>query len=437
LPQDYDELAKLIQAEVDALTGQGINKIIVLAHLQQIAIEQELATLLSDVDVIIAGGSNTILADETDRLRAGDTAAGTYPLAFESPAGDPVLVINTDGGYHYVGRLVVTFDASGVIKPDSIDAAESGVYAADDLGVGELVPIPAVVAIAEAIGVVIRAKDGNLLGKTSVYLDGLRTSVRTEETNFGNLVADANLAIAREADPTVAIAIQNGGGIRGSIGVIVYPPGSTDPGDAIERPPVANPLAGKEEGHISQVDIENALPFGNDLSVVTVTAAQLEAILEHAVAATSSGATPGRFPQVAGMKFSFDPTKEPGQRVINLVVGDTVVLRDGVLESGVGPFRVVTLGFLAGGGDGYPFPSDAAANRLDLRGSAEIDPGGITFAGVGTEQHALAKYLKQSFPPDTTAPFSQADTPAAQDERIQNLSARGDTVIPPPAAARR
>lgn len=437
LPQDYDELAKLIQAEVDALTAQGVNKIILLAHLQQLAIERELATLLSDVDVIIAGGSNTILADETDRLRAGDTAADTYPLAFESPAGDPILVVNTDGGYHYVGRLVVTFDPGGVIKPGSVDAAESGVYAADDLGVGALLPIPAVAAITEAIGVVIRAKDGNLLGKTSVYLDGLRASVRTEETNFGDLVADANLAIAREVDPTVAIAIQNGGGIRGSIGVIVYPPGSTDPGDAVERPPAANPLAGKEEGHISQVDIENALPFNNDLSVVTVTPAQLEAILEYAVAATSSGVTPGRFPQVAGMKFSFDPTKEPGQRVINLVVGDTVVLRDGAVQGGVGPFRVVTLGFLAGGGDGYPFPTDAAANRLELRGSAEIDAGGITFAEVGTEQHALARYLKQSFPPDTAAPFSQADTPATEDERIQNLSARADTVIPPPAATRR
>jgi 2',3'-cyclic-nucleotide 2'-phosphodiesterase (5'-nucleotidase family) len=437
LTQDYDELAKLIQAEVDALTDQGVNKIILLAHMQQLEIERELATLLSDVDVIIAGGSNTILADETDRLRAGDTAADTYPLAFESPAGDPILLINTDGGYHYVGRLVVTFDAGGVIKPGSVDPGESGVYAADELAMGELAPIPAVVAITEAIGVVIRAKDGNLLGKTSVFLDGLRASVRTEETNFGDLVADANLAIAREVDSTVAIAIQNGGGIRGAIGVIEYLPGSTDPADAVERPPAANPLAGKEEGHISQMDIENALRFNNDLSLVTVTAAQLAAIVEHAVAATSAGATPGRFPQVAGMKFSFDPTKEPGQRVINLVVGNTVVIRGGALESGVGPFRVVTLGFLAGGGDGYPFPTDAAASRIDLKGSTEIDAGGITFAEVGTEQHALARYLKQNFPPNTTAPFSEVDTPPAGDERIQNLSARGDTVIPPPAAARR
>lgn len=437
LPQDYAALAADIQAEVDALTAQGVNKIILLAHMQQLAIEKELATLLRDVDVIVAGGSNTILADDTDRLRAGDTAVDTYPLELESASGDPILVVNTDGSYHYVGRLVVTFDPDGVIQPESVDPDESGIYAADETGGGDLSPISTVVTIAEAIGGVIRAKDGNLLGKTSVFLDGLRTSVRTEETNLGNLTADANLAIAREVDPEVVISIKNGGGIRGPIGVFVYPPGSTNPEDAIEAPPAANPLAGKEEGHISQVDIENALRFNNDLSLVTVTAAQLETIMEHTVAATAPGATPGRFPQIAGMSFSFDPTQEPGQRVINLVVGDTVVIRDGAVQGGVGPFRVVTLGFLAGGGDDYPFPTDAAANRVDLKGSAEIDPRGITFAEVGTEQHALASHLKQSFPPDTAAPFSEADTPPAEDERIQNLSARDDTVLPPAFAARR
>lgn len=432
LPEDYPALAAIIQDEVDALTLQGANKIILLAHMQQIEIEKALAALLSDVDVIIAGGSNTILADETDRLRAGDTAVDTYPLALESASGDPVLVVNTDGSFHYVGRLVVTFDPAGVIRPDSIDPDESGIYAADEIGAGERAPIPVVATIVEAIGAVIRAKDGNLLGKTSVFLDGLRISVRTEETNLGNLTADANLAIGRAVDPSVTISIKNGGGIRESIGQIVYPPGSTDPDDAVEQPPAANPQAGKEQGQISQMDIESALPFNNDLSLVTVTAARLEAILEHAVAATTAGATPGRFPQVGGMKFSFDPTKEPGQRVINLVVGDTVVIRDGAVQSGVGPFRVVTLGFLASGGDGFPFPTDASANRVELRGSAALDPAGITFAEVGTEQHALAWYLAQNFPPDTATPYSEADTPPAGDERIQNLTARADTVLPAP-----
>ena len=67
--------------------------------MQQIAIETELATLLRDVDIIVAGGSNTILADSNDRLRAGDSAADTYPLSFDSAAGDPVLVVNTDGAF--------------------------------------------------------------------------------------------------------------------------------------------------------------------------------------------------------------------------------------------------------------------------------------------------------------------------------------------------
>lgn len=432
LPQDYEALARLIQAEVDALTGQGIDKVILLAHMQQLEIERALATLLSGVDVIIAGGSNQILADATDRLRAGDTAVGPYPIALESLSGEPVLVVNADGGYRYVGRLVVTFDRAGVIQVDSIDPEESGAYVADALISDDLVPIPAVVAITEAIGDIIRVKDGNLLGRTGVFLDGLNASVRTEETNLGDLAADANLAIAREVDPGVAIAIQNGGGIRGPIGQLVFPPGSDEP---VEGPPAANPLAGKEEGHISQVDVENALRFNNDLTLVTVTPVQLQTLVEHGVAATATGATPGRFPQIAGMRFSFDPSKEPGQRVINLVVGDEVVIRGGVVES-ASSFRVVTLGFLADGGDGYPFPGDAAANRVNLKGSAQIDPAGITFAEVGTEQHALAKYLTLNFPPDTSAPFNQADTPASEDERIQNLSARADTVLPAPPARR-
>jgi 2',3'-cyclic-nucleotide 2'-phosphodiesterase (5'-nucleotidase family) len=436
LPQDYAALAEVIQAEVDALAAQGVNKIILVAHMQQLAIEKELASLLSGVDVIVAGGSNTIIADETDRLRAGDRAVDAYPLQLVSASGEPVLLVNTDGNYHYVGRLVVTFDARGVVQPGSVDPEESGIYAADEPGASALAPIAAVEGITAAVADVMRAKDGNLLGRTSVFLDGLRTSVRVEETNFGDLAADANLALAREVDESVALAIQNGGGIRGPIGVFVFPPGSTRPEDVIKAPPAANPLAGKEEGHVSQIDIENALRFNNDLSLVTLTAAQLQAVMEHGVAATAAGVTPGRFPQVSGMKFSFDPTKEPGQRVINLVVGDTVVIRDGAVQGGVGPFRVVTLGFLASGGDGYPFPTDAAANQVNLRGSPALDPAGITFAEVGTEQHALAWYLLQNFPPDTAAPFNVAETPAAGDERIQNLSARADTVLPAPGARR-
>ena len=70
-PYSLDGLAVIIQDAVDAITGQGVNKVILLAHLQRIDVEQALAARLEDVDIIVAGGSNTLLADETDRLQPG------------------------------------------------------------------------------------------------------------------------------------------------------------------------------------------------------------------------------------------------------------------------------------------------------------------------------------------------------------------------------
>ncbi|HWN66088.1 MAG TPA: hypothetical protein VNM90_00545, partial [Haliangium sp.] len=143
LEEDHAALAEIIQAEVDLLTTMGINKIVLLAHMQQIAVEKELAGLLENVDVIIGGGSNTILADENDRLRAGDTKVDSYPVQLTSATDEPVLVVNTDGNYHYVGRLVVDFDVEGVIKTDELDSEINGIYAADEQGADGLDPIAA------------------------------------------------------------------------------------------------------------------------------------------------------------------------------------------------------------------------------------------------------------------------------------------------------
>ena len=110
---DLDALAAIIQDAVDELVDQGINKVILLSHMQRINIEQTLATRLQNVDIIVAGGSNTLLADETDRLRSGDTAQDTYPLSYRSADGAPALLVNTDGDYKYLGRLVVVGQRKG------------------------------------------------------------------------------------------------------------------------------------------------------------------------------------------------------------------------------------------------------------------------------------------------------------------------------------
>jgi 2',3'-cyclic-nucleotide 2'-phosphodiesterase (5'-nucleotidase family) len=426
-PEDMAALAAVVQPAVDALTAAGVDKVVLLSHLQDLDNELELGAYLRGVDVIVGGGSNRLLADDTDRLRPGDAREGDYPTLITDPDGRLVPVVNTDGNYKYVGQLVVTFDDAGELIPDpdgagpllvgGIDPAVGGAFAADDRGVIDLwgsleaafapgTKGAAVKEVTDAVDAVIRAKDGTIFGRTDVYLNGLRGEVRNQETNLGSLSADANLFAARRAGRPAVVSIKNGGGIRDSIG-------SIDPDTGERRPPAANPAAGKEFGDISRLDIENSLRFNNTLSVLDVTATGLRQVIEHGVAVLGSQ---GRFPQVGGLAFSYDPGRAAGDRVRTLVLTDEagnvldVVVRDGAVVGNPNrPVRVVTLGFLADGGDGYPFPT-LGRNRVNL--------------GVG-EQQALADYLTARH---ADAPFARPDTPPELDRRIQNLAVRPDTV---------
>ncbi len=423
---DIDALAAEIQPKVDALTATGIDKVILLAHMQQISVEQALATRLRGVDLIVAGGSNTRLFDADDRIRPGDTSQGTYPLRYTSPTNEPVLVVNVDADYKYLGRIVLPFDAAGRVIPARLDAALNGAWATDADGLARagtsLASATAgVVTIADKIAAVIAAKDGNLFGAASVYLEGDRSFVRNEETNLGHLSALANLRYAQaNGEASTAVSLKNGGGIRASIGAFDIAPGATT---GNKGPTRANAGVGKQAGDISQLDIEFALRFNNGLSVLSVTAEELKALLEHGVAALGNQ---GRFPQVAGLRFSYDPAQPAGSRVRTLVVDDPdgsgpintpeVVYSAGALAVAPGTtYRLVTLGFLADGGDGYPFAAVSAPNRVNLLvGSGFTAPGG--------EQKALADFLIATHPRAT--PYAEADAAAAQDLRIQNLSVR-------------
>ncbi|MBW4671526.1 MAG: choice-of-anchor I family protein [Cyanomargarita calcarea GSE-NOS-MK-12-04C] len=459
LPADATDIAALaaeIQKSVDALKATGINKIVLLAHMQQIAIEQQLAGLLKDVDIIMAGGSNTLLTDATDRLRAGDTKQGNYPILTKSATGEDIAIINTDGNYKYVGRLVVEFDTAGKIIPSSIDPKISGAYATDAQGVTALnaqnLVDPEIKAITDALRQVIVKQDGNFFGITKQFLNGDRADVRTQETNLGNLTADANLFYAKRLDPTVAVSLKNGGGIRNNIGSVFTPTGAIE---SVKIPPEGNPLSGRPEGGISQPALQNALSFNNALTLVTVTAEQLKAILEHGVAATAAGATPGQFPQIGGISFSFDPTKAAGQRVQTAaILNDNGTVKEALVQNGLVQgnkdrgIRIITLGFLADGGDNYPLANfikanPTFANRVDLIGEtttdlnlngkidaavtpATYDPGKASFANSGGEQDAFAEFLAANF---ATTAYSIADVAPALDTRIQNLSVRSDSVL--------
>jgi len=441
---ELDALAAEIQADVDALiaANPGLNKVILLAHMQQLSIEQALAERLRHVDIIVGGGSNSRLFDSNDSARPGDSTQGVYPIIKTDADGKPVAVVNTDGNYKYLGRLVLDFDAAGTIIPTSYDPTVSGAYRTDAAGLAALNAEAFIDArvqeVADTLREVIVAQESEWFGVSEVFLNGNRNpGVRSEETNLGNLTADANLAFARSVDPTVMVSLKNGGGIRNSIGQSLIPTGSVDGVPELLPTAAVFDAQGnvvKPEGGISRNDIANALSFNNGLSLVSVTPAELKALIEFGLEAGVGG---GRFPQVGGMAFSYDLSRSAGERVLNLTIEDQsgndldVVVRGGAVVGDPNrAIRMVTLDFLANGGDGYPFASLASPNRIDLTASATAPRTGVaTFAANGSEQDALAEYLAANYSP--AAPFGEADTAQLLDTRLQNLAVRSDAVIDP------
>lgn len=449
-----DALALYIQPQIDKLTAMGINKIIVVTHLQQIALEKDLMSKLSGADIIIAGGSDVLMAKDGDKLHDGDQKAMDYPFETTNKDGEPALIVAQDGQYSYVGRLIVDFDEKGQLLSGSI-SEKSGAYATSKETVETIWGDSAsafvkgskaelVKRLTSAVDEIVIEQDANIFGKSNVFLDGRRNTVRTQESNFGNLSADANLWYAQQSEPDVAVSLKNGGGIRAAIGEVK----ETQTGVYEYKAPLANPRSGKKEGEISQLDIANTMRFNNGLCILEVSPSELKMIIEHGVAGWAEGATPGQFCQIGGMQFSYDPEavaqklgkdasgtpiiETEGGRVQSMVIVDLegnpldVVLQNGeIIGDRSRKIKLVTLDFLANGGDNYPFALTASFNNKVCLKSDKKE-GVADFAENGSEQDALAEYLHAKF---STEPFAEAETEINSDHRIENLSKRTDALI--------
>ncbi len=364
------DVAARVQQEIDALQAAGVNKIIVISHLQGVAGDLALVPLLRGVDVVIAGGGDELLANEGDVLLPGDEAEifGPYPLIAQDADGNDVPVAVVPGGYAYVGRLSVAFAADGTIA--AIDPASGPVRVAGGAYPDAVEPHPAIQSqVVAPVADYVTSLAGDVVGVTEVPLDGRRHAVRSQETNLGNLMADALLwqanALAERFDaPAATVAILNGGGIRNDSAL--------------------------PAGPVYALDVYSMAPFVNFITVVPdIPAEQFKEILENAVSRVEQRA--GRFPQIAGFTMTWDPTATalvldetgkavtPGARVREVRLADgTLIVRDGAVVEGAGPVHVATLDFIARGGDQYPYR-------------------GAPFVSLGvTYRQAVADYIAQA-----------------------------------------
>ncbi len=289
----FTDPSEAIQAEVDALTADGVNKIIVLSH-SGFATDLVIAQNTTGVDLIVGGHSNTFLSN-TD-----DGADGPYP---EMMNGVPIVQAFAFG--KYLGELEITFDDDGNV----VEAKGEPILL--DASVAEDPDTKARIAeLAEPLDEI----RNRVVGEAAGAIEGDRSVCRVEECPMGNLVADAMLD--RVADQGIQVAFTNSGGIRASI----------------------------DAGEVTMGEVMTVLPFQNTLSTFTASGQTLIDALENGVSQVEDVA--GRFPQVAGMTFTWDSSAEPGSRIVSVEIGGEPI-------DPAATYGVVTNNFLRGGGDGY------------------------------------------------------------------------------------
>ena len=375
------DVAGAVNAEAAALEAAGINRIILISHLQGLAQDRELVPQLEGVDVVIAGGGDELLKNEGDTCLGDEEAAGAYP----SLIGD-VPVVTGPGGYRCIGQLDVTFDGDGNVTNVEGSSIGVGLDVEPDAGVQA--------AVVEPVAAALENLTSTVIGTSEVALDGQRSSVRTMSTNEGSLLADGILSSAQRLAPgftelVPAIAITNGGGIRN---------------DAVIP-----------AGDITLADTFDIAPFSNFVVVGEVPRETLKLLLENSVSGLPE--TEGRFAQVAGLTVNVDLSGDPleldhegdcsligteGSRVTDVVLDDgTVIVEGGEVVAG-DPVAMATVNFLASGGDCWPL-------------------GDIEFANVGTTyQRALANHVQN----ELGGSISAADYPEA-DTRIVIVGGTG------------
>ncbi|MEQ8843922.1 MAG: 5'-nucleotidase C-terminal domain-containing protein [Phycisphaerales bacterium] len=344
-----NEVLPAVQAEVDALTADGVDIILLTSHLQGLTTELDLIGSLRGVDAVIGGGGDELLANPDDLLIPGDEPATVlgesgYPLTRTDADGVTVPVVTTAGAYKYVGRLILGFDSDGNLV-EVLD--ESGPVRVSGIGDDAVVGDPTIRSlVVDPVQAAVDALAANVIGMSEVDLDGRRSSVRNFETNLGNLIADSFLATATDLAPVFGtpvpdVALANGGGIRN---------------DSIIP-----------AGEITELDTFDILPFTNFITVVeSIPASQFKEILENAV--SRQGFSSGRFAQVAGFTFEYDfrgtaqeldgsgAVVVPGERVRRVTLGDgTAIVEDFGVVPGAPEVDIAIVDFLARGGDQYPF----------------------------------------------------------------------------------
>ncbi|HYG08784.1 MAG TPA: bifunctional UDP-sugar hydrolase/5'-nucleotidase [Pyrinomonadaceae bacterium] len=300
---EFRDPCRTAQEMTKQLRTRGARTIVAITHLT-IEADKRLARCAPGIDVIIGGHEHTVLQSLSGRT--------------------PIFKMGSDA--RNLGRIDLNIYRRGGAL-ESID--------------WEIIPVTDAIADEPQAAAIIGEYEKRLsaeldlpVGRTTVELDARQETNRSRETNLGSFIADAYRKYTG-AD----VAILNGGSIRSNT---TYGPGA-----------------------LTKRDVLSILPFENPIVKIEVTGATLRAALEHGVSRVREEKEAGLFPQVSGLRFTYDGRLAPGARVTSVSVG-------GAPLDNAKTYTLAVNTYVLGGGDGYTMFKDA---RLLLKPEeAQVEP---------------------------------------------------------------
>ena len=325
------DLYDKVQETVDAARAEGANYVIALAHL---GIDYQSAPWMSTDVITNTTGIDAVLDGHSHSVIAGD--------AVKNKDGENVILTSTGTKLDNVG--IFTIDGEGkmssmLLDADAIKFMDAVGALTEDNGAGEAVAA-AIAKNDELVNTVVAKTSVTLSTTDPVAVDEKGNAiriVRSQETNLGDLCADAYRAMG-QAD----IAFVNGGGIRANI----------------------------NEGDITYGQIIKVHPYGNALCVVEATGQEILDALELSVCSLPGES--GGFLHVSGLKFSVDMNvdstvvKDEKKMFVEVAgdrrIKDVEVLQEGGTYAPIDPTKTYTLAchnyLLRDMGDGYTMFAD-------------------------------------------------------------------------------
>ncbi|KAF3037062.1 hypothetical protein E8E12_002037 [Didymella heteroderae] len=325
----FSDVVEAVQGAIDEIKSTtNISRIAAITHIGYEK-DQELAKATKGLQLIMGGHSHTLLGDMED-------AEGKYPTIVDNADGDEVFIVTAYRWGEYVGEIEVTYDAQGKIVAYH----------------GAPIHITNTTRQDEDLQAQIESWRGpfeefaaEVLGASEVELD--QTTCQRQECLLGDFMADAMLAYRKNNTQDVDFAIINAGGIRATI----------------------------DQGDITRGEVLTSFPFGNAIVQIEVDGKYLWEVLEGIVTGVNvaNGEEVTSFFQVStGIKVDYNPENNNGSKLVAVTIGDQP------LDNST-KYQVVTLDFIAGGGDNFFTPT-------------------TDFVTLDTQDEVLTQYIQAQTP---------------------------------------